>query len=328
MIIYLLDPGSKANLEGGRVAIQKKDGEKQEVPLKDVDGVVLSRNCQITTQTVFSLLQRKASVFYVNGYGKICGALSDETLSQHSLEAQMMCFNNLDKALTLAKYIVEKKIRSEYQILRQYAKRIKSKELLDSMKNISGYFHEVNKATSLDTLRGLEGIAARNYFNAFSSLLNQEKWEWKGRKKHPAPDPVNAVLSYGYYFLEKEVRIALAGIGLDARFGFIHSNNGRKDSLVYDVMDLFRQEISDRFVLTVLRKNLLKPEYFSVNDGNCMLNETGRRVWIQLYEEYMNKKATRLRVNSPREWIRKEIYKFYKIYQLITKEYDYEQKAG
>lgn len=83
------------------------------------------------------------------------------------------------------------------------------------------------------------------YFSAYELILENTEWVWKGRSRRPALDPANALLNYAYAFLEREVRTAIVGAGLDPRFGFFHSNNGRKDSLVVDLMELFRQPIID-----------------------------------------------------------------------------------
>ena len=68
--------------------------------------------------------------------------------------------------------------------------------------------------------------------------------------------------------LEKEIRIGLLVAKLDCRFGFFHSNNGRKDSLVFDMMDLFRQDIIDRMVITFINKK----SQVSINFQYTILN--------------------------------------------------------
>ena len=65
--------------------------------------------------------------------------------------------------------------------------------------------HEKN----VDTMRGLEGIAAKEYFDAFKVILANTGWNWLGRSRRPAKDKVNALLNYGYAFLERETRLAI-----------------------------------------------------------------------------------------------------------------------
>lgn len=69
--------------------------------------------------------------------------------------------------------------------------------------------------------------------------------------------------NYGYAFLEREVRLAIIGAQLDARIGFLHTNNGRKDSLVFDLMEPFRQSVIDRLVLKSINLGQFKVDDFA-----------------------------------------------------------------
>ena len=110
---------------------------------------------------------------------------------------------------------------------------------------------------------------------------------WQGRNRRPPKDPINAMLSLGYTMLEKEIRIGLLVAKLDCRFGFFHSNNGRKDSLVFDMMDLFRQDIIDRMVITFINKKMFTQDDFHYFDNACFFTESGRKKFFLRYEEFI-----------------------------------------
>ena len=117
--------------------------------------------------------------------------------------------------------------------------------------------------------------------------------------------------NYGYAFLEREVRMAVIGAGLDGRMGFFHSNNGRKDSLVFDLMEPFRQRIIDRLVLKLLNRKQFKPEDFSyMQDGGCCLRDAARQRWIECYESYMAHPTNEYGGAAPRKWIREWVHNF------------------
>lgn len=59
----------------------------------------------------------------------------------------------------------------------------------------------IGRTSEEEALRGLEGTAARIYFSAFPELLGNA-FPWPGRQQHPAYEPVNALLNYGYAFLK------------------------------------------------------------------------------------------------------------------------------
>ena len=249
-------------------------------------------------------------MFYVDRAGKITGTIcAGQTLPQRVVQ-QVNCFSDEEKKLCLAKYVLNLKIAAQFRLLHRYSKRTVDPCLHESEKKIAAFLHQLPAVKSLEKLRGLEGIAARYYFQAFGNLTVSEDWEWTGRKKHPSPDPLNALLSYGYSFLERDVRIMLLTAGFDCRFGFLHSNDGRKDSLVFDLMEPFRQKIVDRFVLNSVNKKVIRKEHFKHQDKNCLLTNEGRDIWISSYENYMNKPVREYEDQSPREWMNSEIKKF------------------
>ena len=121
---------------------------------------------------------------------------------------------------------------------------------------------------------------------------------------------MNALLNYGYAFLEREVRIVIAAVNLDARIGFFHSNDGRKDALVFDLMELFRQPVIDRFVLNILNRRMIAPEDFDKTKEDCRLKFEAQKVWCTRYEEYMAKKYREYSDKNTRDVIFERIKSF------------------
>lgn len=261
-VIYLLTEGVKAQLSAGRIIATKQQETLWSIPLRDVESLVVGRNSQVTTQALYAIIEQGGFIFYVDRNGKIYGTLGDEKISLQRLRNQMRYFENPEIQLMLSKYVVEKKIRGQKNLLRSYGKHVDAPEVKEAVQSIGNAISKVRNAETIESLLGIEGKAARDYFGVYGKLITADGFNWAGRQKHPAPDPVNALLSYGYFFLEREVRIALAAFGADVRIGFFHSNNGRKDSLVYDLMELFRATVSDRLVLKLLNLGRIKPEDF------------------------------------------------------------------
>lgn len=81
------------------------------------------------------------------------------------------------------------------------------------------------------------------------------------------------MLSLGYTMLEKEIRIGLLVAKIGLPVWVFHSNNGRKDSLVFDMMDLFRQDIIDRMVITFINKMFTQDDFHYFD--NACFTESG-----------------------------------------------------
>ena len=69
---------------------------------------------------------------------------------------------------------------------------------------------------SQDALLGAEGNAARVYFSAFSDMLTPRElpggtFEFRGRNRRPPKDPVNALLSFVYGLIVRDLVGAITG---------------------------------------------------------------------------------------------------------------------
>lgn len=310
-VLYLLSAHSHVRKEASRLLVEKDGETAARLPLRSLSAVVIGPAAEISTSAVFACLQGKNPLFFVDRSGSCLGQLTAETTSLQMLQRQMLCTQDSVLRLKLSRQLIAEKCTNQYKLLKSYEKSVSSSRLIGILAAIKALLRKIPAAASENELRGLEGSIARTYFQGFPLLLDQRTWHWAGRERHPAQDPPNALLNLGYAFLEREVRLALIAQGLDLRIGILHSSNGRKDSLAYDLMELFRQPVIDRFVLSLLRRRTLKPQDFSLTakDG-CRLKDNGFRLWVERYEQYMEKTYQEYEGRSPRSQIRQKTAAF------------------
>ena len=135
-------------------------------------------------------------------------------------------------------------------------------------------------------LRGWEGAAARIYFAALNRYL-PDYLRFDERTQHPAQDPVNAFLNYGYGILYGKVEGALIKAGIDPYIGILHRDEYNRPVLVYDVIEIYRLWV-DYVVYHLACQNVLTDDYYSLRpDGSCWLETLGRRIIIQSVNDYM-----------------------------------------
>ncbi len=309
-VLYLLSAGSSAHKAGPRIVVEKNSEVLGRLPIRSVDGVVIGRNAQLSTQTIFELMEQHIPIFYIDGRGKIIGHYVYEKQSATRLLMQLEIFQDAVKQPELSKEIIAEKISNQRDLLKRYEKTVDADKLERTTKKLKQIADKLSQLQTLDEIRGAEGLAAKIYFATFTELLDQTRWKWKERSQHPARDPVNALLNYGYAFLEREVRIATALAGMDARIGFFHTNDGRKDSLIFDLMEFFRQPVIDRFILNLLNKRMIQPEHFLKPEDECRLTDDGRIIFCTRYEEYMAKKYREYGDKNSREVIVERVRKF------------------
>lgn len=279
-VVYMLSHGTSMRLSGGRFIIEREEKRVQSLLLHEVECVVLGRNAKITTPALYTLLENSADVFFVDGCGRVIARTSTGKLSFERMRVQHDSFNC--QGTELARDIVRRKLTEQIKLLRRYAKTHHNALIRQIAEEVNIYRSKLSKNDTIEKLRGLEGIATRSYFAAFPALLAQERWTWTGRNRRPPRDPVNALLSYGYALLERDVRIGIVGAKLDESFGFFHANNGRKDSLVYDLMEPFRPSIIDHLILRMLNLNMFKPSEFVINEEGCRIDHEARQRFIRV----------------------------------------------
>ncbi|SDO93208.1 CRISPR-associated endonuclease Cas1 [Selenomonas ruminantium] len=309
-VLYLLSKGATVRKDGGRLVIEKENRLVGRMPIRSLTSIVVGPAANISTPAVFACLENNIPIFFLNKKWQLLGQLANEHASVAVIRQQFACLEDYDMSMQLAKSVVSEKIRNQYRLLKSYTRSSQNSALTKALKMLKAERSKVDTADSADSLRGIEGNCAQNYFAGFGALLDNRTWHFKGRTR-PATDPANALLNFGYAFLEREVRIAVIAQGLDTRIGFLHSNNDRKDSLVFDLMELFRQPVIDRFVLNLLRLQVYKPQDFAKDDEDiCLLSDEARNAWYQKYEDYMEKTYQEYDGLSPRQLIQKRVEAF------------------
>ena len=132
-------------------------------------------------------------------------------------------------------------------------------------------------------VRGIEGDAAARYFGVFGQLLSEKSgFVFDGRNRRPPRDGVNALLSFVYSILGKDISGALQGVGLDPQVGFLHADRPGRDSLAQDILEEFRAWWADRLVLSLINRGQIKPQDFVTEaSGAVSLKADARKLSFQ-----------------------------------------------
>lgn len=284
-IIYLNEPGLNVRKNGGKFNVIKLDGTCMEMPSGYVDCFVVMSNAQISNNVIKEMLCTGRQIIYMDKFGKVLGCLgADNHIARINLR-QLSIYQDMTKRMDLARYLIKEKLKSQKKLLDTYNKNYKVQELKGAAVGIEELTRKVDEATDISSLMGLEGSAARLYYSCFGTLIFNLDFVWNGRKKHPAHDPINAMLSYGYFLLEKDVRIGLSTSGMLLDIGVLHNLDFRKESLVYDLMEPFRAAIVDRIVLKAINLRKFDEEDFIMEGDRCIFTDNARRRFISYYED-------------------------------------------
>jgi len=177
--------------------------------------------------------------------------------------------------LQLAREVIRAKIHNQRVML------MRNGDVPDRVAQLMAGFRDATEsARDLTALLGIEGSAAALYFEQFESMLKKRddwKFDWRGRNRRPPRDPVNALLSFGYSLLSKELTGVCHAVGLDPFLGFMHQPRYGRPALALDLMEEFRPLIADSVAISLINRGELGPEDFMRNANGTFLTDQGRK---------------------------------------------------
>lgn len=287
--LYLTEQNSILRKTGDRLIVQKDDETLLDVQCHKIDAVLIFGNVQFTTQAVHELFEHGIEMAILTRTGKLVGQITSPSTKNIALRLQQFkkYWDNAFR-LSLSKAIVEGKIKNSLNVTRLFSYNHRELDFETEMSALKTRLDDVKSATQIDQLFGLEGSAARTYFDAFSKML-LDKFGFPGRKKHPSTDPVNALLSFSYTMIFNEISSLLDGLGFDPYLAYYHSIDYGRASLASDLMEEFRAPIADRLTLKLINSRIFNPEDFYTNpqEGVYLKRESLKRFFVE-YEGMLN----------------------------------------
>lgn len=181
--------------------------------------------------------------------------------------------------LSIPKIIVENKIRNQMRLLEKT--RMKSEGISTAMKYYPRAIELVQKAERYDTVMGIEGRVAKNFFSVYFEACG-----WKGRFPRAKTDPVNVTLDIGYTILFNYIEAFVRLFGFDPYIGIYHQLWFRRKSLICDLMEPFRCLI-DAQVRKAFRLKQCKVEDFRLIKNEYVLKKEKNSEYTRMFYDVL-----------------------------------------
>lgn len=292
--LYVMTPNSYAHLDNATVRIDVDREKRLQVPLHHIGSLVCFGNVLVSPALMHRLADEGKSLVLLADTGRFKARL-EGPVSGNILLRQAQHRRAADTAfsLELARACVAGKLRNCRTLIlrgsREATVEEESRELARTADNLAAALRAASIAPDLDTLRGVEGEAARGYFAALNVVVkrqNRSTFALNGRTRRPPLDRFNAVLSFLYSMLMNDCRSALESVGLDPQLGFLHALRPGRAALALDLQEEFRSVLADRLALTLINRGQLAADDFDIREGGAVnLNEGGRRTTITAWQE-------------------------------------------
>ncbi|GAA2817207.1 CRISPR-associated endonuclease Cas1 [Saccharopolyspora taberi] len=277
--LFVTTPGTSLHLEGDTVRIYHPERPGRHVlPLVRIEQLVVWKGVDVSNDLLLRCTEDARGVTWLSRNGRFLGRMGGAQTGNPLVRLeQTRAYDDPDRRLGIAQAIVAGKLHNYRQLLLRIARDATGPRQTD-IRALADQHAEaltaVAASSSLTELLGIEGMAARSYFQAMPLLAPGVP---PGRTRRPPQDPFNCVLSFGYGMLRVAVVGALEHVGLDPYIGYLHGVRSGKPSLALDLMEELRPLLVDRFVLTLFnRKRILPSHTRSDPAGGIALTEDGR----------------------------------------------------
>jgi len=218
--LYLTEQGAVLQREGERLLVTKEDQTLADVPVVKLEAVLVFGHVHLTTPALQLCLIHEVELALFTRRGRLLGQLTSPFPKNIELrQAQYARAADTTFTLSLAQTLVAAKLGNALEFLREFAHNHPDTDLAPETAQVAAARYQAAQAQDPARLLGLEGSGARAYFAAFAKMI-RHTFGFTGRARHPAPDPVNALLSLGYTLVYHELSSLLDGLGFDPYLAF------------------------------------------------------------------------------------------------------------
>lgn len=283
-------------LERKHIIMQCPDN-KRRVPLNDIERVVVVGRPSITVPVLQRLMKNGIPTFFLTARGRWIGALTpDNNMNAARRIRQYDLAYEDEYRLTVSREIVRNKIRNSRRVLQRLAanrKMLHNPVYKDVVAELRQMAARVDPASSIDALRGMEGLASSRYFDALKWFF-PDNIPFRERSRRPPKDAANALLSWTYTILLGEVDGCVRAHGLDPCIGVMHEISHGTPSLSLDLLEPLRAPVCDLMVLNMLNHRQLTEDSFETHsgDGGVYLKQEAHKDFFYTYETAMTRKFT------------------------------------
>lgn len=294
--LYVTTDGAWLHKDGANVVMDVEGQTKGRVPAHMLESLVCMGRVMVSPPLMGYCAEQGIRISFLNRQGRFLarveGPVSGNVLLRRR---QYQCSDDAAACAAIVRHVLHGKIHGQRTVLARSLRDHASRMDQDAQQSVKHAIEQLRRITdrlwvehSLDVLRGLEGDAARLYFDVFDHLIRvpDPMLRFGGRSRRPPRDAINALLSFLYTLLTHDCRGALETVGLDPAVGFLHRDRPGRPSLALDLLEGFRPVLADRLALSLVnRRQITAKDVQGLDTGAVIMTDDGRRTVLTAYQE-------------------------------------------
>ena len=308
--LYILSEDIYLSLDGENVVANRDKQIVNRYPLHTLQNIITFSYAGASPALMGACAQRQIGFALCTPRGKflarVCGSSAGNVLLRR---AQYRAADDPVQSCQISRTMIFGKLYnarwSIERTRRDHGLRVDGERFSEASRQIHELMPQVREETSLERLRGLEGVGASAYFGVLDDMIlgDKETFYFHGRNRRPPLDAFNALLSFAYSLLAHDCASALESVGLDSYVGFLHQDRPGRTSLALDLMEELRPCMADRFVLTLINNRQVKAsDFLEMESGAVLLTDSGRKTFLKNWQEKKKENLTHPYLGEKLPW--------------------------
>ena len=325
-VYYLFNPGRMSRKDNTLkfIVVDKmgRESPPKYLPVESVEALYIFGSVDANSALYNFLGKKKIPCHFFDYYEHYTGSFfpKDYLLAGKMQVAQTQAYLQPKRRMHLAQQFVEGASFNMLKNVRYYHKR--KVEMDNVIELLQKYRKSLSSTKDVPELMGLEGNCRQVYYSAFEHII--DGFEMNARVKRPPSNEVNALISFGNMMCYSLVLDQIYHTQLNPTISFLHEPGTRRYSLALDIAEIFKPILVDRTIFRLANKREIKPEHFEKKLKGCFLKDSGRKIFIRVFEERLKETILHRSLNrkvSYKHLVKLECYKIAKYILKIEESY-------
>ncbi|WP_459202217.1 type I-B CRISPR-associated endonuclease Cas1b [Methanococcus sp. CF] len=281
------------------------NGKSVPIPVEKIYAIYCYKEVSFTSGVVALLSKYNVPIHYFGRYGNYIGTFypKGENFSGKVIVKQSKNYLDEEKRNYIAKSFVEGSIKNISKNTSRYNLEYDVNDLLNRL----------NSAKTINEIMSVEALSRNIYYSKFDEIF--KNFEFEKRTKRPPENEINALISFGNSLLYSNTITEIFNTHLSPAVSYLHEPFEKRFSLALDIADVFKPFIVDRLIFKLVNKRIINENHFEKDLNSCLLNDAGRKIFLENYKERLEKTIKHRKLNrnvSYQRLIRLECYKLEK----------------